>query len=161
MSSSCDCGRGCPRYRYSSSGPRGYDPLEGECEKEFFEDLRKLIENGPTGIPKRGAKNFPLVLADRLVRQWVGQSDFAEAFGVSTRQVQRLERKGLPSFGAGASKRYPFPQAGTWMLDYQLLASRNSTVRYLPLEIAIADVAMRSCLMAVERDVDISPWPFA
>ena len=135
----CDCGRDCPEYDYPS-GRNGYDPLRGQCENDFLAELRAqgAQKKPPPGLPSRGKKRFPRVLADEVITSWNTQAELAEIYRFSTRQLQRLEPKGLPAFGTGADKRYPLPQAAVWLLEYRHLRNRGTRVDYLPLDVALA-----------------------
>jgi hypothetical protein len=69
---------------------------------------------------------------------WVPQDAAAVLVGLTTRQVQNLERKGLPNRGRRDTKRYPLPHLVMWMRAYYGRGGADGKVRRLPFRVALA-----------------------
>lgn len=83
-------------------------------------------------------KDRPKMHAVEVVA-WLKQADVADEFRLTPRQVQNLERKGLPHDGSGASKRYPVPHCFVWFLAYRVRQRLGEVVERLPFEVAHAE----------------------
>ncbi|HSW29667.1 MAG TPA: hypothetical protein VLH75_09335 [Longimicrobiales bacterium] len=81
---------------------------------------------------------------------WISQHDAARMLGLTTRQVQNLETKGLPSNGRGKSKRYALPHLLVWHRAY-VLQRRPEVVPWAVAE-ALNDVAMAEDRLAAIVD---------
>ena len=62
---------------------------------------------------------------------YLTQAELADALGVSTRWVQKLEERGLPAEGFRGTCRYPVPDAIVWYLEWRA-AIAEAELRHEP-----------------------------
>lgn len=79
------------------------------------------------------------VLDGLMVHGWATQAELAEWFQVTGRQIQNLEKIGLPSDGHRATKRYPVPHVVIWFSQYQVHLASGDTVDRLPFSVVLAE----------------------
>jgi hypothetical protein len=102
--------------------------------REVAAELYPLLELAPG---EERAK--PGELAEGLpVFAWIPQASAAEFLGLTPRQVQNLEAKGLPSKGARSRKRYALPHLVIWHDQYTAELRRHRHCEALPFRVALA-----------------------
>jgi hypothetical protein len=79
------------------------------------------------------------MLQGRPVFCWVSQHEAAKLLGLTTRQVQNLETKGLPCVGHRGTKRYALPHLHIWSMEYHARARPAA----LPYAVAEAELSVR------------------
>jgi hypothetical protein len=77
------------------------------------------------------------------VVRWLPQAFVAECAGVTTRQLQNLEKRGLPHAGYAATKMYPAPHFVIWLTQWRKARGRNTEGKFaggdnLPFAVALA-----------------------
>ena len=118
----------------------------------LWETLERFVTAAtlrPEGVTAKVSKDWPRVLADVPVTGWVDQEFIAAVAGVDVRTVRNWERRGMPSFGSGKSKRYPAPHAPCWAIGYHLRRRREGTrVEHLSMELAFAEAGLQGAEIA-------------
>lgn len=106
----------------------------------------------PAGVPKSESADWPKILDDEPIITWVDQSMMARLAQKDPRTIMRWERKGLPAFGEGRSKRYPVPHAVVWSMAYSSLQARSRKgVDHLSVDVAFGEYAASNARMAESR----------
>lgn len=83
---------------------------------------------------------------------YVRQLRLAKLIGLSRRQVQNLEVRGLPSEGHRKTKRYPLPHALIWYRSYTRRGGRNGGAGHrLPFKVALADAELEEAEARVKE----------
>lgn len=70
---------------------------------------------------------------------WRTQKETAEDLGISTRWLQELGDRGLPSRGQRDSREYPWPDVGLWWAAYKIREARGERVKRLDMDVARAE----------------------
>jgi phage terminase Nu1 subunit (DNA packaging protein) len=73
------------------------------------------------------------------VYAWLEQAELAELLDITERQIQNLEKVGLPAEGHRSTKRYPIPHAVVWYSQYQFHVAQRHVVESLPFPVALAE----------------------
>ena len=66
------------------------------------------------------------------------------------------ESRGLPSYGAGPTKRYPVPHAISWIHAYRGFRAQGHRVEYLPMDIAFGENARANAMITSGRALRLS-----
>jgi transcriptional regulator with XRE-family HTH domain len=147
--------------------PRRSKKAENEPDDDYgLSDIDRALIAGRIDDVRRIAaeheKNFGWRVADppRRWRIWLlTQQQLAEALGISERQIQNLEEKGLPHEGEGHTLVYPWHDALAWFLIYRRKLderyARKEGIKWLPPTLARAEYLAflaRDALHAARRD---------
>lgn len=83
------------------------------------------------------------------------QAELAKQLNLTTRQVQNLEVRGMPSIGTRKAKRYPIPHVHIWYRAWTERGASGRSVRRVPFEVALAEhelLLAESNVRAARRD---------
>lgn len=86
-------------------------------------------------IPEKDRKPFLGV----PVVEWITKTEAATLLGVTTRWLQDLEARGLPSCGSRKAKRFPIPHLIAWTVASDIRRARHENVAQLPFAVAWAE----------------------
>ncbi len=121
----------------------GYiDPSELEAAAQLFPTFELLPGEER---PEPGER-----LVDYPVFAWLTQREAAKLLSFSTRQVQNLEVRGLPSRGARKSKRYALPHLLIWFRAYKRRGGSEGKVRQLSWRVALAEHELDAARMRLD-----------
>ena len=88
-------------------------------DRQYPEDYELL----PPKERKQLAKFFGILASDepcdRPVEEMLKPAELGEELGISLRQVQNLEDRGLPTSGRRSEKRHPWPLCLAWFWTYR------------------------------------------
>lgn len=108
-------------------------------------------------LPAKDAVERPLSFEGVKVAAWSPPQLTADCLGISTRQVRRLERKGLPWHGGGQNKRHPWPHVVLWYRAYaRAKASEPTQVSKVSLEVALLEDRIRQIKAVGDHGHDLT-----
>lgn len=99
---------------------------------------------GPGEAPEQLPQAFADAVAGVRVARWIAPKDTAALLRTTPRNLRRWEDRGLPSASSGQRrKRYPFPHAIIWTVEFRA-ASKEAVGRTdLPIPVALARDRLR------------------